>query len=373
MDKKLKNTLILISFTAVLFAAVLNLDKLSGMLKSAASMLMPVVAGLIIAFVLSVPMNGFEKLITKAAEKRGKTVNSKVINIAGFALTFTLLVLVVGAVFTMVIPQLADSVSVIIDRVQAAFPGWMETLRGYNIDTSWITEKARQLDPEQLLNKLSGEAGDVFSSVVNISSTIASGVMTAAVGLIISIYVLLNRKTLSKQCRKIVYAYCKETIADRICGIASLIRTTYAKFFSGQCVEACILGFLIFLAFSLTGLHYAGLIGILTGFCAFIPYIGAFAACATGAFLMLLTSPAKALLSIAVFLIVQFIEGHFIYPYVVGNSVGLSPLWTLIAALLGAKLFGILGIIFFIPFVAVIFTLLRQSVNSRLVSKNIQL
>ena len=72
---------------------------------------------------------------------------------------------------------------------------------------------------------------------------------------------------------------------------------------------------------------------------------------------------------LVVYQVVQFIENQFIYPHVVGSSVGLSPLWTLVAVLIGGKLFGLVGMIFFIPMVAVIYTLLRDDVYGRLGNK----
>ncbi len=70
-----------------------------------------------------------------------------------------------------------------------------------------------------------------------------------------------------------------------------------------------------------------------------------------------------------VYLTIQFIETQFIYPRVVGGSVGLSPLWTLIAVLIGGKLFGLLGMIFFIPFISVIYTLAKEDVTKRINDK----
>ena len=64
-----------------------------------------------------------------------------------------------------------------------------------------------------------------------------------------------------------------------------------------------------------------------------------------------------------VYQVVQFIENQFIYPHVVGSSVGLEPLWTIIAVLVGGAAFGILGMIFFIPVMAVVYTLLKETVT----------
>ena len=152
-----------------------------------------------------------------------------------------------------------------------------------------------------------------------------------------------------------------------------MIRTVYTKFLSGQFVEALILGTLMFIAFLIFRLPYAGLVGMLTAVCSFIPYIGAFFSCGIVVLLTLIVNPIQAIVCFIVYQVVQFIENQFIYPQVVGSSVGLSPLWTLMAVIIGGKLFGLLGMIFFIPLVAVFYTLFRESVYKRINRKNIKI
>ncbi len=211
--------------------------------------------------------------------------------------------------------------------------------------------------------------GSIASSVFAAARSTISVLSSSVFAFVIAVYVLASKCTLGRQVNRVMDAHLAPGHAARIRHVASLATDTYSKFLSGQCLEACILGTLIFLAFSLFRLPYAGLIGFLTALFAFVPYVGAFASCAIGAFLTLLASPEHALLCVIVYLAVQFIENQFIYPHVVGSSVGLSALWTLIAALVGGKLFGIVGIVFFIPIVAVLYELFRQWTNARLAER----
>ena len=196
-----------------------------------------------------------------------------------------------------------------------------------------------------------------------------SNVITAITGIIIALYVLGGRDTLARQTKKVICAYVKDSIADKIFHICTLVKEAYTKFLTGQCLEALILGIMIFLGFTIFRLPYAGLVGAVTAVCALIPYLGSVISCVLGVFLALMINPQKAVVCLAVYLAIQFIETQFIYPRVVGGSVGLSPLWTLIAVLVGGKLFGIIGMIFFIPFISVIYTLLREDVDIRLKNK----
>ena len=96
-----------------------------------------------------------------------------------------------------------------------------------------------------------------------------------------------------------------------------------------------------------------------------IPIVGAFIGCAVGAFLILMVSPVKALVFVIMFLVLQQMEGNLIYPKVVGNSVGLPAIWVLLAVSLGGSLFGVVGMLVFIPLMSTLYALLKENVNNR--------
>ena len=108
---------------------------------------------------------------------------------------------------------------------------------------------------------------------------------------------------------------------------------------------------------------------MLIAFTALIPIFGAFIGCVIGAFLMLMVKPLDALLFVAVFFILQQIEGNLIYPHVVGNSVGLPSIWVLVAVTIGGSAMGIAGMLIFIPLCSVLYSLLRGMVSARLETK----
>lgn len=365
MDKKTKNYMLLIAFAVLIYAAAMHLGAVLGFLGKLVSLVLPLIIGLVLAFVLSVPMSGFEKLLNKLFKGIKSAAKDKFITVLSFLLTLSSVLLLAVLVVTMLIPELVSSVKGVVELIQHELPKWLTLLNSYNIDTQHINEWINSINLESFLATLTGSAGFVLDSVLNISTTIVSVVVNAGLGLVIMVYVLLSRKTLKHQCRRVLYAYLSRSHADNIVHVASLIYQTFAKFFSGQCLESCILGSLIFIAFSIARLPYAGLIAVLTGICAFIPYVGSFIACSVGTLLTLLSSPAQALLCLIVYLAVQFIENQFIYPNVVGNSVGLPPLFTLLAVMLGGKLFGVLGMIFFIPLMAVVYALVREDIQRR--------
>ena len=264
------------------------------------------------------------------------------------------------------IPQLTASVKSIAILARANWPNWAALLNSYGIDTTELTKLAAAFNWKMAVEKLFTGAGVVIGSVVDLAGSTVTVTVNAVFAIVIMFYVLLGRRELGRQCRSFLCAYFKKPMAERICHVAKLTHDTYTKFFSGQCIEVLILGTMIFLAFSAFRIPYAALTAVLTAAFAFVPYIGAFASCLIGVLLTLMSVPEKAILCFIVYQMVQFIENQFIYPHVVGSSVGLSPLWTLLAALLGGKLFGIIGIVFFIPLAAVIAQLLHGDIEHRL-------
>ena len=219
---------------------------------------------------------------------------------------------------------------------------------------------------EQLLHKAADSIDKVLVNAVGAVSATVNVIVTASFALIISVYLSLGTESLGRQAHTLVCAYLKPRHAAGLLRFCRLFRQSFANFLTGQCSEAVILGVLMAFAFSVFQLPYGSLVGMLTAICAIIPYVGALISCVVSVFLVLLVDPMLAVRCLIVYLAVQFIENQFIYPRVVGKSVGLSPLYTLIAAMIGGNLFGILGIIFFIPLTAVVIELVKEDACRRL-------
>lgn len=376
MKQQTKQWLGLIAFGVVLYAALMNFSTVLGLAETVLGLIMPVIMGLFFAFVLSVPMGGYERLLRKWSKKEWKGISG-----VSLVLTIITIFLVLVVVLTTAVPVFVSSVMSVVEQLRQRWPEWMSMLQerwpewskqladaGFNLNQvpAWL----ETLDYRQMLMELTNGAGSLISSAVGVATSTFSRLGTVVFGLIVAVYVLLDKKRLCRQCGMICDASLPERWAKRVRHVATLSNDTFRKFLSGQCIEAIVLGSLIMITFTMAGLPYAALIAMLTSVCAFIPYVGAFLSLVIGTFLTLLSSPKQALLCLVIYMVVQFVETQFIYPHVVGGSVGLSPLWTLVAALVGGKLFGLLGMIFFVPLTAVIYTLVREVTVARLKQKN---
>lgn len=326
----------------------------------------PALVGGVIAFLLNVPMCGIENLLKKLFYRQNPQKAGKLLRILSLLLTFVCIVVVVALVVLMLVPELQKSISSVIVQVQKHLPGAIDYLYSLGIDTTMLEQQLAAIDLKELAGQMINGATSMVGTVVGAVSATISVVGTALFSLVIALYILIDKENLSRQGKKLLYAFVKQPVADKIYHVGILVREVFGKFLSGQSIEAVVLGVLMFVALSLFRIPYASLIAVLTAVCAFIPYIGAFISCGIGVALILLVNPLQAILCLVVYQVVQFIENQFIYPRVVGSSVGLEPLWTVIAVLVGGEAFGILGMIFFIPVMAVVYTLLKETVNGRI-------
>lgn len=366
MEKKTKQNLLIVIVGVGLFAALMNLRAVILFLEKGIGIILPIIVGGILALFINVPMTGIEKRLRKLLQKRKKQPSDKFYRMFSFLLTFVCVALVLTLVFTLLIPELVNSAKGLYLQIEARLPEWIAWLESLDPEAAWLEDMLADINLEKMMQNIGVGANFFLESVVSTVSSAASIVITAAFGLIISIYLALGKEQIGGHARKLLYAYLKPAWAENVLHVSRTFSRCFANFLSGQCTEAVILGVLMFAAFTIFRLPYGSLVGVLTAVCAIIPYVGAFLSGAVSVILALLISPALAVRCLIVYLVVQFVENQFIYPRVVGGSVGLPPLYTLVAAMIGGKLFGIMGIIFFIPIMAVVIELVKEDAGKRL-------
>lgn len=369
MSKKTKRDILLITFGVCLFAALNNLALVLGFVSKVFSLCIPVITGFVLAFVLNVPMRGYERLLDKLNSKLKKPMSVNSRNAVSLLLAIISILLVFVLAFTIALPQVTKSVKSLVETADRKIPDFLIFLESKGIDTTFITDKLASFNFSDIVKHVTQGAFAIVETAVDATVIVVKYFSTIVFAGIIALYLLLDKHDLSRHSKKVIYTFMPDAKADKLYKTAYLIRDTFAKFLSGQCLEAVILALIIFVLFTIFRLPYAGLIALLAAVFSFIPYIGSFVACAVGALLTFIDSPKKALICIIVYVVAQFIEQQFIYPHVVGNSVGLSPFFTIAAVILGGNLFGVLGMLFFIPLFSVIYTILGDYINEKEASK----
>lgn len=370
----------LITFAVLLFVGLQNTRLFAAALRAIVGLVAPFLIGGCIAFVLNVPMRFFEDRVF-SDPKLGRTRSlRKVRRALSLILTIVVVVGVIAVVLFMVVPELYQSFAAIgreLSQAMIRFPRFLaeiarelpmfaseiESLRESFLDVDWRSLGIMVRDLLQHSN--------VLRSTMSFASSLVSGVSNAVIGIVFAIYILLQKEDLGRQFRRLLYAMFPEKHVDRLLDVCALTSASFNSFLSGQCMEAFILGMMFFVSMLILHMPYALVIAVLIGVTALIPIFGAFIGCIVGAFLILIASPMQAVWFIVLFLVLQQIEGNIIYPRVVGSSVGLPSIWVLVAVTLGASVAGVLGILFAIPTVSVVYTLLRRYVRDRIEARGI--
>lgn len=371
----------LIVFTVLILIGVYRFEVVLDIASFLLGIVLPFILGCAIAFILSVPMGWlkrklFEKPIARAQGQRAQRLK-RLANPISLLLALLLVLLVLFIVTAVVLPELGATVSDLAKTLPKQIPAMMDSLErtvGKYADILFWFEGI-EVDWEQMISSiisfLQSGAGNFLDSTIGMAKNIVSALTTFVIGFVFACYILLQKETLGRQCRKLIYAYLPQKRADRLLEIAALTHRIFTSFLAGQCLEAVILGVMFFIAMSALRFPYALLVGVLIAFTALIPIFGAFIGCFVGTFLILTVSPGQALAFVVLFLVLQQVEGNLIYPRVVGGSVGLPSIWVLAAVSIGGSLFGIVGMLVFIPIVSVLYSLLRADVNKRLGDRTI--
>lgn len=368
----------LILFTILLVTACFHLEAVLSGISYCIGLISPFLLGAAIAFVINVLMRFLERCLFENSHIRKYKVTAKIKRPVSLLLAVCLILWLIVVIVLYVLPHLGEAVSSLALSVQKFIPQaylWLNDLFNNNPEVQEALEPLLtvQLDWGALVNNvisfLKSGIGNALGSTISVATVVVNSTVNFFVGFVFACYILLQKEKLLRQLRKLLAAFLPQKAAERIWYVGHLTEKTFSNFITGQCVEAVILGAMFVLVLSIFKFPYAMLIGVLIGFLALIPIFGAFIGCVVGAFLILMVDPLKALIFIAIFLVIQQIEGNLIYPRVVGSSVGLPAIWVLAAVTIGGSLMGVLGMLIFIPLVSVFYTLLKQTVNRRIEEK----
>lgn len=367
----------IIVFTAIVIACFWKYDVVFAILKFAFGILFPFILGGAIAFILNVPMNFIERHLFPEKKKEKSKIIRKIARPVSLILVFLFVIGIISLIIFVLAPQLGKTFANLGASIQEFIPKvkmFADDIFHNNRDVmAWID--GLEFDWNKIMQVgmdfFKTGAGNMLDSTLVMAKNIVNGIATFFIALAFSCYILLQKEKLNIQAKKVLFAFVPKGKAEATLEVLTLTYNTFSNFLTGQCVEAIILGSMFVVTMTILRIPYALLIGIVISFTALIPVFGAFIGCVIGAFLIFIVDPFKAMIFVILFLVLQQIEGNFIYPHVVGNSVGLPSIWVLAAVSIGGKLMGVVGMLVFIPFVSVLYALFREVVYIKLRQQHI--
>lgn len=376
-DEKLKSYILLSTYVLVLGAVLWNFKTISHIFTGFIDMISPFLWAIVIAFVLNLLMKFYDNKVLKFIDKS----KSRKVRAVKRPISITLALLTILAILTtiviFVIPQLIESIA----KLGEGIPTYIQKLE------LLIQQSLKHVNSQQL-NQMLGNVMNMWKEILSISTQFLTGFLSNIIDItlnvttsifdiimsfIFAIYMLANKEQLLRQLKKVTFAFMPKKAAEKTVEIAQITNKAYASFITGQCTEALIIACMCFVGMIVLRIPYAFLIAVLLGVTGIIPIFGAFIGTIPAIFIIFMVSPIKAVWFLIFILVMQQVEGNFIYPRVVGNSVGLSSLWVTLAILIGTSLYGVMGILLGIPLFAVFYKIFGDITNKRLKKKNINI
>lgn len=369
--KRFKENALLIAFGVILFFALTNYTLALDILGYIKRILYPVILGAIIAFILNVPMSAIEKHLFKTPKnpKRQKLVEA-IKRPCSIILTILIAVGIIVLLLVLVIPSLAETISSLTENVPSIVKHISDEINGNKALSSLF--KSLGVSPDSLSTGMSDWLKGGLSAIKNMDSTVSfasavfSSIVDFVLGIFFSIYILAQKETLKRQLKKVCSAFLPERASNRLSSIEKRSVDTFGRFLVGQSTDAALFGALCTLGCLAFGFPDPVLIGVVVAVSALVPLIGATIGMLIGFLLICVHSFSMAVGFVVFLLILMQIDANFIYPRIVGNSVGLPPVWVLFAVTVGGRTFGVLGMFLAVPICAIVYSAFSEIVNDRL-------
>lgn len=366
-----KNCFKIVVSLLVLFFCVTYLKSAVNLLMMVLSAAVPLFIGGAIAYIVNIVMTFYEKhLFTNPKNK----VLSKLKAPLCIALAFLTIILISAFIIGLIVPQLISCIKFI----GAYLPGIIDyivvKIGNLNIVPQDILKFLKNAKFEtyigDIIEFLASGAGSVVEILFKTIVNVFTGVTTAFLSIIFSVYLLVSKCRLHVQVKRCLNRYIPEKYVSKIYYVFRTVNECFHRYIVAQFTESVILGILCTIGMIILSLPYPTMIGALVGFTALIPIVGAFLGAAIGALMILTVSPIESLIFLIFLIILQQLEENLIYPRVVGSSVNLPGIWVLAAITVGGGVMGILGIVLAVPFAATIYRIVRDDVGKHEIITN---
>lgn len=380
MPEKNKNSrIIFVTATAIVFFLfLLNFNMIKGFLDDLISVLSPFIIGFAIAYLLNPTLNFFEDTIFCFVGN--KTKGAKLRRVLAIITTMLSAIIVLTTLVSIIIPQLSQSVSTLFSNTNTYIARLEEYVYDFatrfDMDTTSLDETF--LTWEKITTDLVGFAQQYLPKMLNylpdlfdFSKQLTSGISSALIGIVISIYLLFGKERFAAQIKKLGYAVFKPSNMEKVLYVARFSHKTFNGFIVGKLIDSLIIGVLAFITTTILGMPFPLLLSVIIGITNIIPFFGPIVGGVIGGVIVVMADPSKILWFVIFVVILQQLDGNIIGPKILGDSTGLPALWVMFAIIVFGGMFGFIGMFVGVPFFSVVYALTRNYSEKQLEKKKL--
>lgn len=364
-------TLFVILIGTLIIKLIISWNETKSSLNSIISAITPFLIGAFIAYLLNPLMKYLDKKLFRGLFK---IKSAKVSKYSALALSYLFVIGIIYICFSYIIPQFMNSITELVQAIPAYYESIYDFLNNLeanypNIDFNYINNLLVEAEPN-LINTLKSFASNALPLIYTTGVSVIKGLLNMIIAIIVSIYMLSDKETISKNFRRMLYAFIPDNICDTLMRNLSECNKIFSSFIIGKSIDSLIIGIICFVSMSIFRMPYALIISVIVGVTNMIPYFGPFIGAVPGTLILILISPFKALGFLVLILVLQQFDGLYLGPKILGSSTGLKPLWIIIAITIGGNIAGVIGMFFGVPIMAVFAYLANNIITKRLNDKN---
>ena len=384
-NKKIRETLkallantgrliLIVAACSIVIAVIMHWESVLIELSRLVKVLMPFILGIVLAFLINPLVGNVHHLLNHFIfrNKRQKACKN-----TSVALSYLILLGVLAVTIVYIVPQISESLKELTRSL-----GY-----GYNYvinNTAEIQQKYPFLpmeDIKQLLLKVVPEnifgygtdlAKFVFPYLYNLSASFIKGFIDVIFGIVISCYIILDKEKISKQIRRIIFAFTNRKQAPVIWDTFRECNHIFNGFLYGKTIDSLIIGILSLIVMSVIQLPYGLLLSVIVGVTNIIPYFGPFIGAIPGVIIYLVIEPKYAIIYVIMILVLQQFDGLYLGPKILGDLTGIKPLWVIFGITVGGAYFGVLGMFLGVPTVAVIMHIINVIMEKKIKKRMLQ-
>ena len=355
----------------LLYLGISHITLIKGSVNDFVGTLQPFIIGGALSYLLNFILRFYEdKILSNDFFKKLKKSYKRSV---GLLLTYITASIITYLFIQFVLPQLVDSIVGLVNSI----PEYLNELTRVTND---IFDNLN-LQPEYI-NLITDKFGESVTYIITMISNLipvignfvvgaTSSILNIIIGIIISIYILIDKEKFMALGKKVVYALCSKEKAKFILRLATQSNMTFSRFIGGKILDSFIIGVLTFLILTIFKMPYVLLVSVIVGVTNIIPFFGPFIGGIPAAIIILFVSPIQALWFIVIIVVIQQIDGNIIGPKILGDSIGISAFWILFSLLVAAKLMGFVGMIIGVPLFAIFYSIIKEIIEEKLAKKGL--
>lgn len=365
---------------ALCITAIILLSRIDA-IKSAVGwlfgILSPILIGVVLAYIINPVYVWVEKLFLKAFAKCKRMSNKWRLRLShglGVALSVSFMLAVIALLLFLIIPELLESLEKLIKLTPSIIDNASEWLNAQKDSDNIFMRNLSDIVAQALASIsdwLKNKAADALGSVISSVYSVVMFIFDFLIAILVCIYALLEKKQFIAQSKKMLFALCNPEKANYILSAARYGNHIFGRIVSGKILTSAMIGVVTYIFMLIMKMPYALLSSAVVAVTNVIPFFGPFIGGIPTCFIIMLNDVRQGIIYGVFCIVIQQIEGNVISPKIAEEKTGVSQFWVTFALISCGGIFGLMGMLFSVPALAVLFYCIRIAVERRLREKGL--